>query len=186
MGSVANSTPDHAGIREKRLPTLESGLRARLLVVAILVVGAFLRLHELAAVPYGLSGDEAFNGFDVLRVLDGARPVFLDANFGREALFIYLQAISVAILGRSDFAMHLVPAIVGVFTTAITYPLMRRLFDQRIAVLSCCWLASSLWHVIFSRIGLRAVSLPLFEAMAFYCFWRAWSSDGTSRIPRTA
>ncbi len=140
--------------------------------MAVLLVAIFLRLYSLDSVPPWLMVDEAENELDALAIIEGERPVFLPENHGREALFIYLQAISLALLGQTDFALRIVSAVMGILTIGMAYLLARRMFDSRIALLSCGWLSISLWHVIFSRIGLRTISLPLFLAVGFYCIWR--------------
>ena len=68
--------------------------------------------------------------------------------------------------------MRVVSAILGIFTVVAAYLLAQRMFNARVALLTCGWLTISLWHVIFSRIGLRSISLPLFLAVGFYCVWR--------------
>ena len=142
-------------------------------VAAICAVALGLRVFRLDRVPLGILHDEAYNGLDAERILDGARPVFLVANNGREALFMYLQAISVGVFGPTDFALRAVSAVLGFLTVPATYFLVRQLFGVRVALLTTAWLALSLWHLIFSRVGLRAISLPLVECLALYCFWGA-------------
>jgi 4-amino-4-deoxy-L-arabinose transferase-like glycosyltransferase len=142
------------------------------LLGVVFLVGLFLRLDRFQSVPRGVLYDEAFNGTDALRILAGWRPIFLPANYGREALFIYGQALAIGLFGASDWALR-VPAILsGVLTLPASYLLIRRLFGRRVALLGCAWLAVSLWHVMYSRIGLRTILLPLVLAAAFYCLWR--------------
>ena len=146
------------------------------LPIFVLLVAIFLRVHHLDDIPRGLTPDEAWNGVDALRILDGERPIFLTANFGREALFIYLQAVSVAFLGQTSLALRAVSAIIGIITIVAAYFLVWRMFSARVALLASGWLSISIWHVIFSRTGLRSVSLPLFLAVGFYCIWRGLES----------
>ena len=149
------------------------GLQAeRVLPIIVLLVAVFLRLHSLDTIPGGLLHDEAYHGIDALRILDGERPIFLTGNNGREALFVYLQAISVAFLGQTSLALRVVSAIIGILTVVAAYILVRRMFSARVALLTCGWVTVSLWHVIESRVGLRTISLPLFLAVGFYCLWR--------------
>ena len=161
----------------------------RALPVVVLLVAVFLRIYSLDTIPRGLTPDEAWNGLDALRILDGERPIFLTANFGREALFIYLQAISIAFLGQTSLALRAVSAIIGILTIVAAYMLVRRMFSARVALLASGWLTISLWHVIFSRTALRSVSLPLFLVVGFYCLWRGLEEVGathTSPLPTTA
>ncbi|MCL5025405.1 MAG: glycosyltransferase family 39 protein [Chloroflexi bacterium] len=84
-----------------------------------------------------------------------------------------------ALFGPTTLALRWVSAAIGTATLATTYVLVRRMFNRRVALLATGWLMFSLWHVIFSRTGLRAVSLPLFEAAALYCMWRGLELSGT-------
>ena len=144
----------------------------RALPIVVLLVAIFLRLYSLETIPGGLLHDEAYNGIDALKIVDGERPVFLTENNGREPFFVYLQAISVALFGQTSLALRVVSAITGILTVVATYPLIRRMFDSRVALLTCGWLTVSLWQVIESRVGLRRIALPLLLAIGFYCLWR--------------
>ena len=63
------------------------------LLAAITLLAAFLRLYRIDSLPPSDGYDQATYGLDVLDILDGARPVFLPTNFGREALFSYLVTL---------------------------------------------------------------------------------------------
>ena len=161
----------------------------RVLPMIVLLGAIFLRFHSLDTVPRGLLWDEAYNGLDALRVLKGERPIFFTVNFGREAIFIYLQAISVTLLGHTTLALRAVSAVLGILTVAAAYPLARSMFNSRVALLTCGWLSLSIWHVIFSRMGFRTISLPLFLAVGFYCLWRGLQqadSGNAAQLPTTA
>ena len=166
------------GPKHSRAMQLTAKRAERILPIFVLLAAIFLRLFRLDTVPGGLMFDEAWNGRDTLKVIAGEWPIFFTVNSGREALFIYLQAISVALLGQTSLALRVVSAILGIFTVVAAYLLTRRMFNARVALLTCGWLTISLWHVIFSRIGLRSISLPLFLAVGFYCVWRGL--DGIS------
>jgi len=140
-------------------------MRHRLLILALLLLGAGLRLAAWGDVPPGLYHDEAFNGLDALQVLQGHFPLYFVANNGREPLFLYLIAASVGVLGRSPLAVRLPAFFVGFLTLAATYDLARVLFNRRVARWTLAVLAVTLWHVHLSRMGFRAVLLPLFTAL---------------------
>lgn len=167
MGTLRAAT-EHTRSR----PALWASRTELILPIVVLLVAIFLRLYSLDTIPRGLLYDEAYNGADALRILEGERPIFLTGNFGREALFVYLQAISIAIVGQTVLSLRIVSAVLGILTIVAAYVLVRRMFDARIALLASGWLTVSLWHIIFSRTGLRSVSLPLFLAVGFYCLWR--------------
>jgi len=137
-----------------------------------MVVALVLRFYAIGHIPPGLYHDEAFNGLDALRVLGGARPIFFTANNGREPLFIYLVALSVSLLGRSPGAIRIVAAVLGTLTVPATYLLARAMFGRRVGALGAVLIAGLVWPLNLSRIGLRAVALPLFLALALWQFWR--------------
>jgi len=125
------------------------------------VLAGALRLLRLGDIPPGLYHDEAFNGLDALRVLEGDVPIYFAANHGREPLFIYLIAATVAALGRTPGAVRLAAAICGTLTVPATYLMTRAWFNRGTALLSAAIISVTLWHVQLSRIGFRAVTLPL-------------------------
>ena len=151
-----------------------TGWQVRVWVLALLLLGAALRLGAVGAVPPGLYQDEAQNGLDALRVLQGEWPVYFAANNGREPGFIYLVAAAVAVLGRTPFAIRLPSFFIGTLTLAATYDLARILFSipgqsqadaRRMGRLALATLAVTFWHVHLSRVGFRVVLLPLFTAL---------------------
>ena len=139
-------------------------------------LAAALRFFALGEIPPGLYHDEAFNGLDALRVLAGHWPVYFAANRGREPLFIYLIAATVGLLGRTPGALRLAAALCGTLTIPATYLMARAWFNRRVALLSAAILAIMLWHVHLSRIGFRAVTLPLMAALALWLGARAYRS----------
>ena len=53
------------------------------LVLGLLILAAALRFIRLDQLPPGLYHDEAYEGLDALRVLDGQTPIYFPANNGR-------------------------------------------------------------------------------------------------------
>ncbi len=140
-------------------------------MLLVIAVAAALRFWALGTIPPGLYHDEAFNGLDALGVLEGERPVFFEANNGREPLFIYLVALSVAVLGRSPGAIRIVAALLGTLTIPATYLMAKAMFNRRIGLLAAAVTGLTLWHVNLSRIGFRAVAMPLLVALALWQLW---------------
>ncbi|MDO8673830.1 MAG: glycosyltransferase family 39 protein, partial [Dehalococcoidia bacterium] len=129
-----------------------------LLVLILFALALFLRTYRLHSLPPGLFFDEASNGLDVLDILNGKLSVFFERNYGREPLFIYLQALSSYLLGPNPFALRLTSAVVGVVTTLATFFAARRWFGYRAGLLSMALMTVSLWHVDLSRIGFRTIT----------------------------
>lgn len=160
----------------------------RFAMLAILLIAALLRLYELPLLPPGLNFDEAGSGVAALEILSGAPKIWWRLGGGQEPLWPYLAALSTAILGNVPLALRLPAALTGVLTIAAVYPLLLvfRLGGQRdtrlIALLTVLGMALSDWHLHFSRLGFRAILLPLLSALAFYFFWRSLGSSQKSVV----
>lgn len=137
------------------------------MMVLILLAAAALRLPALTTTPPGLHYDEAANGVLAGDIGSrGQRPVFIASYTGKEVLFFYLVAAVMRVTGESVFALRLMAATIGLLTVAATYWLGRMLLaDRRTALLAAGLLAVSFWHVLFSRLGFRAISQPLLQAL---------------------
>lgn len=148
--------------------------REILILGGILLLAVFFRFWMLDAVPPGLYPDVAQNGVDAQTANDtGNYQVFYPANNGREGLFINLQAFSLMLFGDSVWSLKAVAAAFGVLTVLGVYFLAREVFNKNVAVISSALLAVSFWHVLFSRLGFRAISLLFFMVWAFYFLFKA-------------
>jgi len=150
-------------------------------VLAILVA-FFVRVYRLPEIPFGWHPDEATKALMARDVLAGKYlPVFFSAFTGREALYVYLEAGAFALLGEGIFAARLLSAFVGTLTVAATYRLTRVWFDRWVAGLSAVLMAVSLWHLIASRNGYRAVIQPLIQLPVLWCLVQGWRREGRQR-----
>jgi 4-amino-4-deoxy-L-arabinose transferase-like glycosyltransferase len=149
-----------------------------------------LRLWQLDLLPPGLFFDEAYNGLDTRQILqESNRPLFFAGNNGREPLFIYLQALSVAAFGATPYALRLVSALVGILTIPIIYfgafVILKSAHsstdsDRRVAwlaLVAAVGMTISYWHLGLSRLGFRANLLIPISALAVAFFWRAWTGQ---------
>lgn len=137
------------------------------LLVATLLVAAALRLPDLTQVPPGPHYDEAANGVLAGDIgLRGQRPVFISSYTGKEVLFFYLAGGLMRLLGESVFTLRLTAAFVGLLTIAATYWLGREMaLDRQTVLIAVILLAVSFWHLVFSRLGFRAITQPLLQAL---------------------
>jgi 4-amino-4-deoxy-L-arabinose transferase-like glycosyltransferase len=137
-------------------------------MVLVLLVAAGLRLVVFGQVPPGLYHDEAYHGLDASRILEGNFSLYFAENNGREPLFVYLTAVTLGLLGKSPFALRLAAFPVGLLAVAATATLGRALFSRRVGLLAGAVLAVTVWHVHLSRVGFRAVLMPLFTALTVW------------------
>lgn len=139
-----------------------------ILLLLVIALAAFFRFWQITVLPDGLFPDEAANGLDVNKILEGEIAPFFERGNGRESLFFYLLAIPVAIFGRGPWQHHVLSAVVGVLEVLTAFILVRRLFNWRVAVYASLLMAASVWHIVLSRTGFRAILIPLFTTLTFY------------------
>jgi hypothetical protein len=161
---------------------------SRLFLLFILLLATFFRFYQLPQLPAGLNFDEAGNGVAAAEILTGAPRIWWRIGGGKEPLWPLLVALSTAMWGYIPRALRLPAVMVGILSVAAVYPLTMSLFRNRqaypIASLTMLGLAISGWHLHFSRLGFRAILLPLLSTLAFYFFWAGLT--GTARDPLPA
>lgn len=168
------------------------------LLIGVIIIASFFRLYHLTTVPPGLYPDEAMNGSNALEALHTAPPVggfkvFYPENNGREGLFMNIQAMFLAATGiREPWMLRLPSALFGILTVLGVFFFTRELFGRKgngewgmgngipkadtIALFASFFLATSFWHINFSRIGFRAITASFFLVWALYFFLRAGRS----------
>jgi len=170
-------------IEHRTKPGVQTGSNGRaaawLVFAGILMLAAALRFSMLAAAPPGLCSDEAMNGVNLMEALeDGSWRVFYPDNYGREGLFINIQGSFVALqmflspdagnFRIEPWMLRFPSAVFGFLTVAGLYLLASRMASNRIAAAAALFLATSFWHLNFSRIGFRAISAPFFLVWSLY------------------
>jgi len=146
-----------------------------ILFLSIFILSIFLRFWDLGTIPPGLYHDVAVNGNDALDAIkSGDFKLFYTQNNGREGLFINFIAFSFMLFSTSIFSMRLASAIIGILTVWGIYLLTKELFKNRaIALVSMFFLATSFWHLNFSRFGFRAIMVPFCLVFSFYFLAKA-------------
>ncbi len=145
-----------------------------LILAGVTLLAAMFRLAKLGEIPPGFQFDEAFNAIDARQVLEGNYPLFLPANGGREVLYTYWQALLGALLGVNVYTLRLASTLVGILAIPATYVMLRRIIavnSRFVAGFTALVLAINLWHVHFSRYGIRVILMPLLLCGLFLFFW---------------
>ncbi|GAB4460278.1 MAG: hypothetical protein Kow00120_28040 [Anaerolineae bacterium] len=148
-----------------------------LAALAVLMLAGAFRAVLITELPPGIIHDEVWNRLNVQQVLDGVIAPYYTQGGGREALYFFLQAGSVATLGENLVAMRLPSVVLGTALVALTVALGARLFNRAVGLLAALALASSFWAVLFSRLAVRNMSLPVVIALAAYTLYRALTDD---------
>src|SRR3989344_893589 len=122
--------------------------REILIIVGILIIASFFRFYQLDKYPPGLYPDEAMNGSNALVAnATGDYKIFYPENFGREGLFINIQALSIKWFDVNSWSLRSVSAIFGILTVLGLFLLARELFSWQVGAVSSFLLAISFWHV---------------------------------------
>lgn len=146
--------------------------------VVALAIGIVARGWALGSIPPGLNQDEAASGYDAFALLTegidrtGLRfPVHLPSwGSGMNALAAYLTIPFVAVLGLTSFAIRMPFFLAGVATIVAFHLFLRRVADERTALLGVVVLALNPWHVMVSRWALEANMFPAFFLFAVVAF----------------
>ncbi len=146
-----------------------------ILFIAILGLASFLRLWHLNQTPLGVWYDEAYNALDALKASENNNyKIFYPENYGREGLYINILALSFKIFGVNNFALRFPSALFGILTIIGFYFLLRKFKLYHTTILLAVFaLATSFYHLNFSRIAFRAIMVPFLLVWAFYFFFKA-------------
>lgn len=161
-----------------------------LIPALIILLGAVLRLVCLGTMPGGMHQDESFvawNAFAILHEgMDSAGhvlPVYMaDWGDGHSALYVWLTLPFILLNGGhvKPFLSRLPQAVVGIFTLAAVYGIVKRTVgkekDEKYAEEAAVWTSFLLsvcpWHIMMSRWGLDANLAPGFLMFGLYFFVR--------------
>lgn len=163
--------------------------KSLIILVVILVLAAVLRFYKLSIYPPGLYIDEVSIGYNAYSILKkgvdqyGVKyPLWFKA-YGEYKLpgYIYLTSLSMAVFGKSIFAVRFPSAVLGVATILIFYLFIKELFakqfqqqSKHLGLISAFLLAISSWHLQLSRagfevnVGLFFFVLGCWQALKYY------------------
>jgi len=139
------------------------------LLSVILVLAGGLRFYGLRSTPPALYLDEAADGANAIQALEnGHFQVFYPEDGGREGLYINVASVFIHFLGSTSLALRLPAALFGLLTVGGVYALTAELLSPPAGLAAAFFLATSYWHLNFSRIAFRAIGAPLFLVWALY------------------
>lgn len=151
-----------------------------IVLVSVLILGAFLRFWQLGSVPPSPDWDEAalgYNAYSILKTGKDEYGTFLPVSLRsyddyKPPLYMYLSIPSIAFFGLNTWAVRLPSAIMGLLAVLGTYFLVKELFKkENLSLVSSFLLAISPWHVQFSRIAFEAnagVTINIWALVLFF------------------
>lgn len=159
-------------------------------LAVVVLLAAFLRVHDLGERPAGFYCDEAGLGYNAYTIANygtdengNAFPLFF-WSFGvsyKNPAFIYAAAIPVKLFGTTEFAVRLTSALFGLGTVLAIFLLGRALLGYWLGLFAALLLAIMPWHIHFSRIAFELVAFPFFFTLGLYFFVRF--TQGARTLP---
>ena len=172
-----------------RLPRLDFKVWLRtyrndaITVTILTVIAALLRFVALGDVPNVLAGDEGILGNIAVSILNGKFTNMMTTTYSNSSLFLFIMAGMMKLFGVNAFSLRLLSAISGTLTIPILYIFGRRLFNQRVALISAALLTVSNMHLHFSRIIVtQSIQDALFATLGFYFFITGLEQRSRSRL----
>lgn len=152
----------------------------KLLVIVFLIVGIVARVWKFGIVPGDINQDEAFAAYEAYSLLNygidshGYRfPVYLVAwGSGMNALNTYLMMPFIAVFGLKTWVIRLPQLICACLTLYAVYLIIKKVYNEKIALCALFLLTISPWHIFLSRWGLESNLAPAFLIFGLYFFMR--------------
>lgn len=145
-----------------------------LLLVLILSVAIWFRLHLIHQMPPGVFIDETNAAIDALHTLAGrADSLFGTGWFETPNGFVYLQTLFFRLFGTTFAAVKLQSLLPGLLTVLALYLLAKEMYGPYPALLAAAFLAVNRWHVNMSRWGWNEVYPPLMQVLSLFFIMRA-------------
>ena len=151
-----------------------------LLLLVIVVIGAYFRLHRLDDVPPDMTSDHIEKLIDATRVNNGLYAVFFENNGGREAFQMYTVAAIADWfdVGFNFTALKYATVIEGMLSIILSYWVAKEIIGRQtperdrlgtwVGLGTAILMALSSWHLMLSRLGLRIVLTPLTVLIVSY------------------
>ncbi|MFK7801305.1 MAG: ArnT family glycosyltransferase [Anaerolineae bacterium] len=144
----------------------------KIILTLILLTAALMRIVGFVThSPPGPEHDEVANWLIDKAIMAGQHGVYFTEAYGHEAGFHYWQTLFVWLVGDNLIALRAPAALMGLLSVAVTYALNRRLFGRDFAILATAIIAVLFMPVFYSRLALRAISLPVTAGLAACFMW---------------
>lgn len=149
-----------------------------IVVFVLILIGSLARLLFLSSYPGGVSQDEAFSAYDAFSLANygvdcfGYRfPVYNTSwGSGMSALYSWLSIPFIKLFGLNMWSIRLAQALLGIISLVVLYLLMKKVTNDKIALITLFLFAISPWHIVMVRWGLDSATTPAFLVLAMYFF----------------
>ncbi|QNE38558.1 glycosyltransferase family 39 protein [Hymenobacter sp. NBH84] len=152
----------------------------RIIVIILIIIGAFIRVYEFPAIPPGLNQDEAASAYESYSLAKTGEdrwgnktPAYFPSwGSGQNVLLAYLSIPFINQLGLTIFSARIVMLLIGLLTLPLIYYCIRPL-GSSIALIGLLFIVSVPWHFMLSRWGLESNISPFFMLLGCTTLSRA-------------
>lgn len=151
-----------------------------ILLTVIVILAAVLRLYKIESVPPSISWDEAAVGYNGWTIANWGRdeygnlfPAYFK-SFGddKHPVHNYFTALSIKVLGLSEFSTRFSPALFGIANVVLIFFLARLMFASKaLGILASFFLAISPYNIHFSRFNHEANFALFFYMLGLALFY---------------
>lgn len=158
--------------------------KRNLFLLFLIVIAAFvLRFYNLGSIPPGIHGDEGEFGLFLNKILQGRyQSLFTIVDpgiFSFPVISFIPQIIIKGFFENSVVGIRAYSVIFGTMTVLAFFFLARLFFDKKISLLLSFFLATSSFHIHYSRLAVNNIYPPFFAVLSIYFFLRAWDTGRT-------
>ncbi len=145
-------------------------------LIFIILLGTFLRLISLLYNPPSLYGDELTLVYDSYSLLKTGGydstgqflPVTFSMGAGRPAGYVYLSIPFVALFGPTALGVRMLSMISGVGLIILVFLISKKIFNEKVGLITALLSAISIWDIGLSRAGFEAHLALFLVTLAIY------------------
>lgn len=145
------------------------------------MIAVFLRFYQLGNIPAGLTNDEAGVGWDAYSILNTGRdqwnqfmPIHFIA-FGDYPLPVlrYLTILPVYFFNLNSFSVRFPSALFGTISVILVFFLVKKISNEKVALLSSLLLSISPWAIGLSRVTIEPNIAITFFLLGLFLYFLA-------------
>ncbi len=135
-------------------------------IISIFIFSLILRFYRIDQVPGEWYGDISIVHEYVSRVLEGKWPLYFEGGVG--PFYHYVISPIIYLTGASFLGYKIASVIISLAGIFSLYLLGKELFSLRVALIACLFMAVYFSDLVWSRIGVSSVILPLMTSLVLY------------------
>lgn len=155
-------------------------MKTKLILIAIILFGFFLRIIDINSNPSALYGDEltiVLDSYSLLKTghdqLGNFLPLTFPMGAGRPAGYVYGSIPFVAIFGPTALGVRMLSILSGVGILILLYLICKKLFSTKTGLLVAAIGSISPWDISLSRGGFEAHFALFLALLGIYLFLKA-------------